>query len=368
MPPKRLPQEYTTEERAELEAFREAVADEIYKNFTKFAKRSSPGPGGSRTEHWEPMGDSEWGMITARQMARLATGDLPNVVRQTLPTARLSGLKKDYGGCRILGIGGAIRRMVFKQAATILKPEIQEYVGPLQFGMQKDGCGRLFRLVQATMAINPNMILVTSDQTTAYNRIEKEAIMEGAEEVGTVYACLCFNAIVEDTHHVIQGGTCFDTVKQVVGADQGCPASTAMWCSTMKRPHAKANQKLKTSHPQASAPALCDDTYFIGPPQIAFETHKEFHAEMKEMGCKEQTNKRVVLLGRDVTPDMVPEEFRPYIKETCMLVGNVNGYARNDRPENNTGESFAFNFAGANPPGPGSPGSGIASLPEPNPL
>ena len=115
VPPKRLPKDYNPAERRELDDFQEAVAHEIFKNFTKLVKRSSPGPGGSRAEHWEPMGDDEWGMTVARQMARLATGDLPNEVRQALLTARFSGFRKDNGGCRILGIGGAIRRMVYKQ-------------------------------------------------------------------------------------------------------------------------------------------------------------------------------------------------------------------------------------------------------------
>ena len=104
------------------------------------------------------MADEEWGRVVAQQMARLATGERPNEIRRALVTARLGGLRKDNGGCRILGIGGAIRRMVYKQAATNLKPEIEDHVGNVQFGMQEDGCGRLFRFVQATMAIKPDFI------------------------------------------------------------------------------------------------------------------------------------------------------------------------------------------------------------------
>ena len=101
--------------------------------------------------------------------------------------------------------------------------------------------------------------------------------MEGAEKVGTVYACLCCNAIYDDSHHIIQGEESFETVTQIVGADQGCSASTMMWCTTVSGPHEKANQKLKASHPKALAPALCDDIYFLRPPKAACETHKEFH-------------------------------------------------------------------------------------------
>ena len=162
-----------------------------------------------------------------------------------------------------MGIGRPIRRMVYKQAAKVLKPEIEDHVGKLQFGMQKDGCGRLFRFVQATLAMNPDFILGASDQSTAYNRIENEAIMEGAEEVGTAYACLCYNAIFDDSNHIIQGEKGHETVTQVVGADQGCPASTMMWCTTITKAHEKANANIKTAHPKAAVPALCDDTYFL---------------------------------------------------------------------------------------------------------
>ena len=67
--------------------------------------------------------------------------------------------------------------------------------------------------------------------------------------------------------------------------------------------------------------------------------------ETFKKGCTEQKKKRVLLLGANVTIDMIPNEFKPYVKSSCTIVGNINGYARSDRPEGHKPETYTMSIA-----------------------
>ena len=109
---------YSQEEMQRISAFVERGRHRIAKFFKKLSRRSGPGPAGGRFEHWQAVGDDD--VISQRLghiLARLAVDDLPQEVSSALLSARLNGIRMSNGGCRVLGCGGFIRRMVYKQVA-----------------------------------------------------------------------------------------------------------------------------------------------------------------------------------------------------------------------------------------------------------
>ena len=94
---------YTEEEKQRMKAFAERVGHRIAKSFKKYSRKSGPGPGGGRFEHWQAVGDDD--VISDRMghvLARLAINDVPAEVSRALLSARLNGIRKSNGGCRVL--------------------------------------------------------------------------------------------------------------------------------------------------------------------------------------------------------------------------------------------------------------------------
>ena len=93
----------------------------------------------------------ELALVERRLVAKLdqlAVDDLPQEVSSALLSARLNGIRKSNGGCRVLGCGGVIRRMVFKQVARELQCTLRQWCSDRHFGLHRDGCGRMFRYIE----------------------------------------------------------------------------------------------------------------------------------------------------------------------------------------------------------------------------
>ena len=90
-------------------------------SFNNSPRRSGAGPAGSRFEHWQSSGEDE--VLSERMgilLAILAVDDLPIEVSSALLSAKLNGIRKSSGGVRVLGCGGVVRRIVYKQVAQEL--------------------------------------------------------------------------------------------------------------------------------------------------------------------------------------------------------------------------------------------------------
>ncbi len=145
---------WTVEQQQELHVYAARVAERVAKSFKKYTRRSGAGPANSRFEHWDPIaGDEILAKRVASTLTRFVLGDVPEDVQAALLSARLAGILKSNGGVRVLGCGGTIRRIVLKQAAKETQASAQLYCGKNQYGMQKDGTGRMYRHIQALLAV-----------------------------------------------------------------------------------------------------------------------------------------------------------------------------------------------------------------------
>ena len=105
---------------------------------------------GSRFEHWQAVGEDEvLSELLGNVLARLAVDDLPGEISIALLSAKLNGIRKSSGGVRVLGCGGVIRRIVFKQVANELHYTLKTWCTDKQFGLQK-------RWVRTHVQVHPN--------------------------------------------------------------------------------------------------------------------------------------------------------------------------------------------------------------------
>ena len=120
----------------------EGIANRIAENVGRYPRRAGAGPGGGSLEHWGMLQkDPVAAKAVARSLTRLVSGAAPEDVLRGILAARLSGLPKAAGGCRIIGCGSVIRRLAARAVAQEGLPALKAACGELQFGLQPDGAG-----------------------------------------------------------------------------------------------------------------------------------------------------------------------------------------------------------------------------------
>ena len=119
---------------------------------------------------WENI-PQEANWITSSGESATPIDDLPQEVSSALLSAKLNGIRKSSGGCRVRGCGGVIRRMVFKQVARELHSTMKMWCTDKQFGLQKDGCGRMFRYLQTLYHGRQGLVVLSADQRDAYSHV-----------------------------------------------------------------------------------------------------------------------------------------------------------------------------------------------------
>ena len=75
-----------------------------------------------------------------------------------------------------------IRRMVFKQVAKELHYTLKTWCTDKQFGLQKDGCGRMFRYIQTLFHSRTGVVVLSADQKDAYSHVNRKGAIKAGQD------------------------------------------------------------------------------------------------------------------------------------------------------------------------------------------
>ena len=93
---------------------------------------------------------------------------------RALLSARLNGIRKsDEVGVRVLGCGGVVWRIAARAAAKEVHATLKEVCGPNQFGLMKDGTGRLSETCVAAREV----VIVSLDFKEAFTMINRDHVI-----------------------------------------------------------------------------------------------------------------------------------------------------------------------------------------------
>lgn len=202
-------------------------------------------------------------------------------------SAILVGIPKASGtGIRILGCGGLIRRTAGRAAARELHETCKAVCGEQQCGLQPDGTGKLHRLISATMATRPGVVVASSDIKDAFTTIDRDAVITANAKASVEAGATAEAWLSMDSTHIIQAEGATERVTQTVGLDQGHPLSPWFFCVGVAKPVDTTRMSMRRLDPKALVLSFLDDTYLIGTPEAVEEGIMVYNAEMKKVGLE----------------------------------------------------------------------------------
>ena len=77
--------------------------------------------------------------------------------------------------------GGVIRRMVAKAVANVFNKDLKAAAGPQQYGLDKDGTGKLHRKITTLAAVRPGVAVMSLDCADAFSTIRRSAVAQAVE-------------------------------------------------------------------------------------------------------------------------------------------------------------------------------------------
>ena len=111
----------------ELRAQLTAAAE---KSIRRFPRRSSPGPNGSRFEHWGCLVHDALALRRgAEVLVCFLLGELPEDTLKANLAGRLVALVKPNGGVRPLAMGSVMRRLAARAACAVVKERVAAALG-----------------------------------------------------------------------------------------------------------------------------------------------------------------------------------------------------------------------------------------------
>ena len=248
------------------EELRQRLAVGIASQLKRFPRLSSPGPSGSRFEHWSTLRYREDAAQDAGEvLASLALGQGPADARAAFLSGKLIALQKKAGGLRPIAGGSITRRLVAKALCKMYNADIKAHVGVQQFGVGLPAGAEVMQKVLAAQAQRwPSAVVLSFDAANAFNTMSRSAVRAALEGTIPGLARACGWWYAQPTTHIY-----WDERQQAheiiaeQGVDQGCPLSPALFSIALAPKLAALETHLRASDDRARVYAYLDDLFIV---------------------------------------------------------------------------------------------------------
>ena len=155
--------------------------DRFYKNLRVAKRGAAGGPSGMTAEHLRPLMDSPRDMKLFFKLAeRLARGEVPDVIIQTIRMGRMIALRKVGGGVRGIVADDIVRRLVARTMAQQLGPSVEAATSPFQCALSTRAGGEcVAHAFQGICEVNPNTTILSIDGISAFDMVSHAAMLDG---------------------------------------------------------------------------------------------------------------------------------------------------------------------------------------------
>ena len=269
----------------------------IARQIGRIPRLSSPGPSGSRFEHWGVLRHLDGASQDAEEvLASLALGRGPEAAREAFLSGKLVALEKKGGGIRPVACGSTTRRLVAKALCRMFRTDIRQAVGPRQFGVGTSaGTEKMHKVLTVQAPMWETAAVLSFDAANAFNTIRRTKVRERLVETipGLARACGWWYARAT-THVYWDEAHRPHIVTAEEGVDQGCALSPALFAITIAPLLAKLEEVLRQRDDRARVFAYLDDIFVVCDASETMVATNAAAAIMTELGMKLKPEKTKV--------------------------------------------------------------------------
>jgi len=313
---------------------REELVKAAEKTIKRFPKRSSPGPNGSRFEHWGVLAQDAAALREgAKLVVAFLLGECPPEALEANLGARLVPLRKQNGGVRPVAMGSTLRRLAARAACAALKEKTAVAAGAQQYGVGRPaGCELLHKSVTALTDQDSRRVVMAFDAANAFGTVSRQRIWDSTkrrlpELAKTVRAWLRTPA----THFMWDAAGKLHLVRNVAGVDQGCPLSPLLFALGVADELADLQAAIRHLDPTAQVFAYLDDVVVVCVPEVAQAAAEAVADKLGLCGLKlNQGKTQVWSKGPPAAPLPAPMESLR-VPELKLLGASVAWLDREDR-------------------------------------
>ena len=304
-----------------VEELWDRMANGIASQIKKFPRLASPGPSGSRFEHWSTLRYLEGAARDAGEvLASLALGRGPADARAAFLSRKLIALQKKQGGLRPIAGGSITRRLVAKTLCRLYQADIRAHVGLQQFEVGRPaGVEQLHKVLSVQAQRWDSAVVLSFDASNAFNTISRSAVREAlvATIPGLSRACGWWYS--QPTSHLFwDEHQHAHTITAERGVDQGCPLSPALFSLALAPKLAALEASLRARDDRTRVYAYLDDIFLVcdaAEAEVAAEGVRKTLAELSMSINESKTKVWSLNPSVPLPPSMV--QFRA-ARMTCL--------------------------------------------------
>ena len=286
-------------------------------------KRSSPGPNGSRFEHWAVLAADPGALKPGAELVvDFLLGDVPAEALQANLGARLMALRKPTGGIRPVAVGSVVRRLAAKTACAVCKGQVAGAVGPHQYGVGRAaGCELVHKSITALVDEDSSRTVLAYDAVNAFGSLPHQRVWEGDARRMPELLCTAKAWLGRPTTHVFwdDGGTAHP-LEATAGVDQGCPLSPLFFVLGVADALESINAGIRALDRGARVFAYLDDIVVVIQPGQAEAAHNLVRNVLNAHGLTLNGGKTVVWC-RD-TGQVLPATLARLRKDDLRMLGS----------------------------------------------
>lgn len=258
--------------------------DHLFKAISALRPRRAPDAAGWRAEYIRRLNPTAKDQFFA--LAKSMAEDpetVPHDLRPFLFGARLIASKKKNNGVRPIAIGSIIRKVIGAAIATAIKPDLNDFFTPCQYGVGVQGGAET--VVQGLRIFKPlhdGNTVVGIDFTNAFNSVDRHAIgNEVADHFPLLktWFMLCYG---KPSRLLVRGQAPIESSR---GVQQGDPLGPFFF-SLALQPILEA-----VSSPECCVMAYLDDVHLCGPPSVVAKAAIEIRSAAAAIGLSSNINK-----------------------------------------------------------------------------
>ena len=171
---------------------RKLLVKAAIKAIRRYPRCPSPGPNGSRFEHWGVLtSDSQAMEAAAEVVVDFMLGMCPPEALEANLGARLLALGKPGGGVRPVAMGSVVRRLAARAACSFAKDWVADAVGPCQYGVGRAAGRELaHKALTALVDEDKSRVVLAFDARNAFGSLPRQRVWEGVQARMPILALL----------------------------------------------------------------------------------------------------------------------------------------------------------------------------------